>query len=71
MHATASELTPIMLSGHHYWNLEAYEETQDLNGHIAQFEASRFIATDGNLIPTGKLTPVAGPFHPSLWRAGT
>jgi len=60
IHATASELTPIMLSGHHYWNLEAYQETQDLVGHIAQFDASRFIATDGNLIPTGQLTPVQG-----------
>jgi len=60
IHATASELTPIMLSGHHYWNLEAYQETQDLVGHIAQFDASHFIATDGNLIPTGQLTPVQG-----------
>ncbi|KAJ7283933.1 galactose mutarotase-like protein [Mycena rebaudengoi] len=60
MHAVASELTPIMLSGHHYWNLEAYEETQDLVGHHAQFASSSFIATDGHLIPTGKLTPVQG-----------
>ncbi|KAJ6486379.1 galactose mutarotase-like protein [Mycena vitilis] len=52
--------TPIMLSGHHYWNLEAYQETQDLVGHIAQFEASRFIATNGQLIPNGKLTSVEG-----------
>lgn len=48
-----------MLSGHHYWNLEAYEESQDLNGHFAQFQASKFVATDGNLIPTGQLTSVA------------
>ncbi|KAJ6628773.1 galactose mutarotase-like domain-containing protein [Mycena sp. CBHHK59/15] len=60
MHSIASELTPIMLSGHHYWNLEAYQETQDLLGHFAQFDASRIIATDGHLIPNGELTPVAG-----------
>ncbi|KAF9569343.1 galactose mutarotase-like protein [Agrocybe pediades] len=60
IHAVASAKTPIMLSGHHYWNLEAYQESQDLNGHIAQFQASKFVATDGNLIPTGKLTSVAG-----------
>ncbi|KAJ7368453.1 galactose mutarotase-like protein [Mycena albidolilacea] len=60
MHATATELTPIMLSGHHYWNLEAYQETQDLVGHYAQFDSSKFIATTGTLIPTGELTPVDG-----------
>ncbi|KAJ7682647.1 galactose mutarotase-like protein [Mycena polygramma] len=60
MHATSDKETPIMLSGHHYWNLEAYQETQDLVGHIAQFEASRFIATNGQLIPTGQLTSVEG-----------
>lgn len=56
--AVASAKTPIMLSGHHYWNLEAYQETQDLIGHHAQFQASKFVATDGHLIPTGQLTPV-------------
>ncbi|KAK7054204.1 galactose mutarotase-like protein [Favolaschia claudopus] len=60
MFATATALTPIMLSGHHYWNLEAYQESEDLDGHFAQFASSKFIATDGNLIPNGKLTPVAG-----------
>lgn len=47
-----------MLSGHHYWNLEAYQETQDLVGHHAQLGASKFVATDGALIPTGALTDV-------------
>lgn len=49
-----------MLSGHHYWNFEAYQETQDLVGHHAQFGASKFVATDGQLIPNGKLTDVSG-----------
>ncbi|KAF9057698.1 galactose mutarotase-like protein [Panaeolus papilionaceus] len=56
--ATSSALTPIMLSGHHYWNLEAYQETQDLNHHFMEFQASRWVATDGALIPTGKLSSV-------------
>ncbi|KAJ7765020.1 galactose mutarotase-like domain-containing protein [Mycena maculata] len=60
MQSVAEALTPIMLSGHHYWNLEAYQETQDLSGHFAQFDASRIIATDGALIPNGNLTPTAG-----------
>jgi len=60
MHATADAETPIMLSGHHYWNLEAYQETQDLLGHMIQFNASRLIATDGILIPTGNLVDVTG-----------
>ncbi|TFK75769.1 galactose mutarotase-like protein [Pluteus cervinus] len=58
MIARASEKTPIMLSGHHYWNLEAFQETQDLSGHHAQFMASKYIATDGKLIPTGELADV-------------
>jgi len=60
IHAVASALTPIMLSGHHYWNLEAYQESQDLNNHFAQFEASKWVATDGLLIPTGQLSSVEG-----------
>ncbi|KAF8974452.1 galactose mutarotase-like domain-containing protein [Flammula alnicola] len=58
MNAVASAETPIMLSGHHYWNLEAYQESSDLVGHHAQFEASKFVATDGHLIPTGQLLDV-------------
>ncbi|KZT19276.1 galactose mutarotase-like protein [Neolentinus lepideus HHB14362 ss-1] len=59
MHATADKRTPIMLSGHHYWNLEAYEETQDLSGHYAQFNASRIIGANDQLIPNGTLLDVA------------
>ncbi|KAF9486042.1 galactose mutarotase-like protein [Pholiota conissans] len=58
MDAIATQKTPIMLSGHHYWNLEAYQESQDLVGHHAQFQSSKFIGTDGHLIPTGQLLDV-------------
>ncbi|KAJ3716295.1 galactose mutarotase-like protein [Lentinula guzmanii] len=60
MHALADQETPIMLSGHHYWNLEAYEETDNLSGHWVQFHSSKYVATDGLLIPTGELTSVEG-----------
>ncbi|KAF8195730.1 galactose mutarotase-like domain-containing protein [Mycena galopus ATCC 62051] len=60
MFATADALTPIMLSCHQYWNLEAYQETQDLDGHYAQFEASKYIGTNGLLIPDGQILPVEG-----------
>ncbi|KAJ7177683.1 galactose mutarotase-like domain-containing protein [Mycena filopes] len=60
MHSTATELTPIMLSNHHYFNLEAYQESQDLNSHILHIDASRFVATDGQLYPTGTLRSVGG-----------
>jgi len=60
IHSQATEKTPIMLSGHHYWNLEAYAETQDLVGHHAQFGAGRVVATDPILVPNGKLIDVGG-----------
>lgn len=58
LNAFASAKTPIMLSGYHYWNFEACQESQDLNAHYAQFHASRFVATDSHLIPTGELRTV-------------
>lgn len=60
MRATATEQTPIMLSCHHYWNFEAYQETQTLDGHFAQFPAHQVIGTDGILIPDGSLINVTG-----------
>ena len=58
INAVASAETPIMIIGHHYWNLEAYQESQDLNAHYVQSNVSRFVATDGSLIPTGELRTV-------------
>lgn len=60
MKASADARTPIMLSGHHYWNLEAYVESQDLVGHIGQWAASRVIDADSLLIPTGDFIDVTG-----------
>lgn len=58
INAIATAETPIMLSGHHFWNLDGYQGRDDLVGHFAQFNASRVIATDGILIPTGELINV-------------
>ena len=58
--ASATALTPILLSAHQYWNFEAYNETEDLSGHYFEIKSSKIIATDGNLIPNGKLTDIKG-----------
>jgi hypothetical protein len=50
-----------MLSGLNR-NLEAYQETQSLADHELQIDASRIIATDGILIPTGELTNVTDTY---------
>ncbi|KAJ7737319.1 galactose mutarotase-like domain-containing protein [Mycena metata] len=60
IHSVATELTPIMLTNHHYFNLEAYQESQDLNSHFLQIDASRFVTTNGELLPNGTLTSVGG-----------
>ncbi|KAF8681098.1 cellular morphogenesis-related protein [Rhizoctonia solani] len=62
MFANSTKKTPILLSSHVYWNLEAYQETQSLADHELQIEASRVIATDGILVPTGELTNVTGTY---------
>lgn len=62
MNATASERTPLMLSSHVYWNLEALNETQSiLDAHTLHLPyADKFVATDSILIPTGELPDVQG-----------
>jgi len=55
MHATVDKESPILLSSHVFWNLDGYKETATLDNHHAQFEASRYIATDGILIPNGTI----------------
>ncbi|CEL59421.1 aldose 1-epimerase [Rhizoctonia solani AG-1 IB] len=62
MFANSTKETPILLSSHVYWNLEAYQETQSLADHELQIDASRIIATDGILIPTGELTNVTDTY---------
>jgi len=67
--AVADKKTPILLSGHHFWNFEAYEESQDLIGHFAQIKSSRAIEVDSILIPTGNLLDITkDPYTPLDFR---
>ncbi|TFK59456.1 galactose mutarotase-like protein [Pluteus cervinus] len=68
--ATATEKTPIMLTQHVYWNLDAYKSssgsinaTSNILDHHLQVSGSRVIALDSNAIPTGEFINVEGtPF---------
>ncbi|KAJ2912597.1 hypothetical protein MD484_g7813, partial [Candolleomyces efflorescens] len=59
--ATATEKTPIMLTQHIYWNLDAFEDPNTdtvLDTHQLQIPASRVLDVDSNMIPTGKFIQV-------------
>ncbi|KAF7292356.1 hypothetical protein HMN09_01219600 [Mycena chlorophos] len=61
MFAVADQLTPIMLSTHNYWNLDAYNDpTNNLVSHVLQAQSPKIVATNGNLIPTGGFVEVEG-----------
>ncbi|KAM5537817.1 hypothetical protein V8D89_008585 [Ganoderma adspersum] len=63
VHATATEKTPIMLTQHIYWNLDAFQGADDVLAHQLHVDASRVVAVDGDAIPTGDLIDVGGtPF---------
>jgi aldose 1-epimerase len=51
--------TPINLTNHAYWNLGGAGSGNVLN-HELQINADLYLETDRELIPTGKLLPVAG-----------
>jgi aldose 1-epimerase len=53
--ATASEKTPIMVTQHVYWNLDAFKDGQTtVLNYQAQIDASRVVRLDGDAIPTGQ-----------------
>ncbi|KAF8603117.1 galactose mutarotase-like protein [Ceratobasidium sp. AG-I] len=58
--ATATEKTPIMVTQHVYWNLDAYKESQDILGHTLRVASSKIIQGDEILVPNGNFTPVQG-----------
>ncbi|KAL0958502.1 hypothetical protein HGRIS_000644 [Hohenbuehelia grisea] len=64
VHATATQKTPIMLTQHIYWNLDAFQDgTTTILNHTLKIPASRVVTLDGNSVPNGKFTPVSGtPF---------
>ncbi len=57
--ARADKPTIVNLSNHAYWNLKGDGEG-DIKGHLLTLPADRFVAVDGELIPTGELKEVAG-----------
>ncbi|KAH9808315.1 galactose mutarotase-like domain-containing protein [Melampsora americana] len=59
MTGVADGFTPIMLSSHVYWNLDAYAANSSASDHLIQMNAPSYIVTDGNLIPTGEIASVA------------
>ncbi|KAI0784444.1 galactose mutarotase-like protein [Abortiporus biennis] len=63
VHATATELTPLMLTQHIYWNLDAFQGSQDILSHHLHVDSSKVVAVDSNAVPTGDFIDVAStPF---------
>ncbi|KAF4237423.1 hypothetical protein CNMCM8980_002444 [Aspergillus fumigatiaffinis] len=62
-----TESTPIMLSNHIYWNLNAFKQPTILDDTWLQLPISRrFIETDSNQIPTGVIAAVEDSDHSSM-----
>ncbi|EKM51028.1 uncharacterized protein PHACADRAFT_199860 [Phanerochaete carnosa HHB-10118-sp] len=59
VHATATHLTPIMLTQHVYWNLDAFQGSENILNHHLRVDASRVVEVDGDFIPTGKFVNVS------------
>ncbi|THH14452.1 hypothetical protein EW146_g5886 [Bondarzewia mesenterica] len=66
VYAAATEQTPIMLTQHIYWNLNAFRtNTSDWNSsnildHHLYVAGSKYITTDSNGVPTGPIPTVEG-----------
>ncbi|CAL1715930.1 unnamed protein product [Somion occarium] len=58
VHATATEETPIMLTQHIYWNLDAFQGSEDILNHHLHIDSSKVVRVDGNAVPTGQFINV-------------
>ena len=57
--AEADRDTPLNLTNHMYFNLDGHE-SGPVDGHKLMLNARKYLPTDENLVPTGKIEPVAG-----------
>ncbi|KDQ16849.1 hypothetical protein BOTBODRAFT_186464 [Botryobasidium botryosum FD-172 SS1] len=60
INAKATQKTPIMLTSHTYWNLDAFQGSNDIFSHELSIDASRVIEGDSNQCPTGNFINVGG-----------
>jgi len=58
LEATTDRETVVNLASHVYWNL-AGEDSGTIESHLLSVPASRYVAVDSELIPTGELVSVA------------
>ncbi|KAG8704559.1 hypothetical protein FRC12_000619 [Ceratobasidium sp. 428] len=59
--ATATQKTPIMLTEHVYWNLDAFQNgNKDILNHRLRISSDKVIQGDAIQVPTGNFTPVQG-----------
>jgi aldose 1-epimerase len=58
--ASATQLTPIMLTSHVYWNLDAFQGSEDVLNHTLYMDAGKVIEIDSNGVPTGNFISVDG-----------
>ncbi|KAI0071251.1 galactose mutarotase-like protein [Panus rudis PR-1116 ss-1] len=60
VHASATEETPIMLTQHIYWNLDAFQGSENILKYHLRVDSSKVVQVDGDAIPTGDFIPVEG-----------
>ena len=58
--AKPTEKTPIMLTQHIYWNLDAFQGADDVLAYNLRVDGSRVVAVDSNAVPTGEFIDVEG-----------
>ncbi len=58
-HATSTKATPVNFTNHSYFNLKD-AGASDIRDTVMRLDAHRYTPVDRNLIPTGKIAPVAG-----------
>ncbi|CAI9109651.1 OLC1v1009511C1 [Oldenlandia corymbosa var. corymbosa] len=54
-----NKVTPVSLTTHSYWNLGGHNSGNILSDEVQIF-ATRYLPTDNQIIPTGKIAPVRG-----------